>query len=72
MLGCIICTLTGCVRYKYSIHPDGTQIQMGSYIQDRDFYMRSHFKWTKTGKELIQANKEVEEYYRTNIVGDKL
>lgn len=63
----LVISLTGCVKYKYNVHSDGTQIQVGEYIESRDFYSKSHFKWTKTGKQIIEANKKTEEYYRTNV-----
>lgn len=67
-----ITSLTGCVSYKYNVHPDGTQIQVGEYIENSDFYMKSHFRCTKIGKQIIEENKRTEEYYRTNKVGDTL
>jgi hypothetical protein len=70
----VICgiSLTGCVKYKYNVHSDGTQIQVGEYMESRDFYSRSHFRCTTIGKQIIEANKRTEEYYRTNRVGDTL
>lgn len=53
-----VAMLTGCVSYK------GQPEQIGSYIQDRDFYMRSHFRCTKMGKKIIEANKEYDEKRR--------
>jgi hypothetical protein len=46
--------------------------RMENGVLNSDFYMKSHFKCTKIGKQIIEENKKVEEYYRTNRVGDTL
>ena len=66
---CFGLCLCGCVHNKYGIHSDGTQIQVGSYIQNRDIYTSYHFIWTKKGKMIKEMNAAVEEYYRTNKIG---
>lgn len=61
-----ILLLNGCVQVKYGIKPNGQQIQSGDYIDNYDFYMKSHWRCSKTGKEIIQYNKACEEWYKKN------
>lgn len=58
--------LSGCVSYKYDIRPDGTQLQMGDYMQHPEIYLDSHFICTKTGKKIQKLNARVEEYLSKN------
>lgn len=49
--------LSGCVSYKYPTNPDGSQIQIGSYMEN-DVYSHSHFFCTKKGKIITEMNKK--------------
>lgn len=66
MLLLLLLLSSGCVNYKYDIRPDGTQLQMGDYIQHPEIYLDSHFTCTKTGKKIKELNKRVEEYLSKN------
>ena len=67
LMVCVIAFI-GCVDYKYSINPDGTQIQIGSYVESGDIYTGSHFRWTEKGKLIIEMNEKTAHYYKTNQI----
>jgi len=65
VISCLLIT-SGCVSYKYvGIHKDGTSWQIGEYMDNND-WQHSHWKCTKTGKRIMEMNKEMDEYFKTN------
>lgn len=60
LLSMLLLMMSGCVHYKYPTRPDGTQIQIGSYMESSGIYTKSFFICTEKGKLVSDMNKRYE------------